>query len=37
MAPYMYKFGWEPFILTPHSKGDLTVDIPGKNIIPIRL
>jgi len=33
MAPYMREFGWEPFILTTHSEGDLPVGIPEGHII----
>lgn len=35
MAPYMKEFGWEPFILTAKSQGDLKVTIPEENIIRI--
>lgn len=33
MATYMSDFGWEPFVLTTKSSGDLVVEIPEKNII----
>jgi len=35
MAPYLEKFGWQPFILTTNSKGDLPVLISEENIIRI--
>jgi len=35
MVGYMKEFGWEPFVLTTNSKGNLPVNIPEKNIIRI--
>lgn len=35
MVSYMPNFGWEPFVLTTNSKGDLPVAIPEENIIRI--
>jgi len=35
IAFYMPKFGWQPFILTTKSKGELSVKIPEDNIIRI--
>ena len=33
MVSYMVNFGWEPFVLTTKSSGDLAVEIPEENII----
>lgn len=35
MVSYMPHFGWEPFVLTTKSSGDLAVEIPEENIIRI--
>ena len=35
IVSYMANFGWEPFVLTAKSSGDLVVEIPEENIIRI--
>lgn len=32
IASYFYELGWEPYILTTHSDGDLVTNIPQENI-----